>query len=467
MKYSLVGAALAASLALAGCGSSGSVSPLPVASGPALLATIPVPGISSAVSFAFDLGQVDAAANRYYVTDRTNQSVDVVDTTAGTLIHQYKNGFTGCKTAPNGNLDPTCLAVNGVGVNNDASGPDGLDVVGTNIFVGDVNALWVIDKVSGTTVQKIAIGGASGLRADEGCFDADDGIYAISSPGESPPIMTFVNTKVTPMLVIATVQMHSAGLEACAYDTTTKKFFVNNDGQADLFGIAVVGNPRGELVGIAAADIVALKPFSAAILGASRTDYAGGAMVAAGPQPVSGNAAGAVATADPAGLTYLPTAPVRYALGNCDPTGLALGPGTDIGVMCRQGNVGEQLTFQILNRTTGAAAMPPLNAGGGDQIAFDAVSSRWFLSDSRWTTAGTSCAGGSAACPLSPVLAIVDGTSRALVTKLANGNNSHSVAVLPGVGGAAGKVFTPFTAPSAAGGGAGFPNGGINVFSTN
>ena len=108
-----------------------------------------------------------------------------------------------------------------------------------------------------------------------------------------------------------------------------------------------------------------------------------------------------------------------------------------------------------------------LNAGGGDQIAFDPVSNRWFLSDSRWTAAGTSCGGGSAACPLSPVLAIVDGTSRTVIAKLANGNNSHSVAVLPGVGGAPGKVFTPFTAPSAAGGGAAFPNGGINVFSTN
>jgi hypothetical protein len=134
--------------------------------------------------------------------------------------------------------------------------------------------------------------------------------------------------------------------------------------------------------------------------------------------------------------------------------------------MCRQGNVGELLTFQILNRTNGAV-VANLIAGGGDQITYDATSNRWFLADSRWTPSGNSCGGGSAACPLTPVLAIVDGTSRAVVARLENGNNSHSVAVLPGVGGAPGKVFTPFTSPSAAGGGAVFPNGGINVFRTN
>jgi hypothetical protein len=135
--------------------------------------------------------------------------------------------------------------------------------------------------------------------------------------------------------------------------------------------------------------------------------------------------------------------------------------------MCRQGTVGELLTFQILNKTNGTL-VKELNIGGGDQITFDATSNMWFLADSRWTASGNSCNTGTAVtCPLTPVLAIVDGTSRTVVAKLPNGNNAHSVAVLPGVGGAPGKVFTPFTAPSAAAGGAAFPGGGINVFTTN
>jgi hypothetical protein len=297
-----------------------------------------------------------------------------------------------------------------------------------------------MNKTSGASVATIAIGGASGLRADEGCFDSVDNIYAISSPGESPPFMTIVDA--ANFHVLATVYFQAAGLEACVFDATTGNFFVNNDGST--------ANPRGELSGYSAATFNTLKAAATAIGPGTQYQFPGAALAGVAASP---------------GVAF-PGTTVAYPLGNCDPTGLALGPGTDIGVMCRQGVVGDTLTFQILNKTSGAE-VANLVAGGGDQIVFDAVSNRWFLSDSRWTATGRSCGAGSAACPLTPVLAIVDGTSRALVTRLANGNNAHSVAVLPGVGGAPGKVFTPFTAPSAAGGGAAFLNGGINVYSTN
>jgi hypothetical protein len=103
-----------------------------------------------------------------------------------------------------------------------------------------------------------------------------------------------------------------------------------------------------------------------------------------------------------------------------------------------------------------------LNIGGGDQIAYDSVSNRWFLADSRWTANGKSCGGGSATCPLSPILAIVDASQHTVLSKLPNGNNSHSVAV----SGARHLVITPFTNPTASGGGAAFPDGGISVFTT-
>ncbi|HEX4628680.1 MAG TPA: hypothetical protein VH137_07815, partial [Gemmatimonadales bacterium] len=131
-----------------------------------------------------------------------------------------------------------------------------------------------------------------------------------------------------------------------------------------------------------------------------------------------------------------------------------------IGAMCRQGGIGETLTFQILNRTTGAV-VTSINAGGGDQIKYDAGSGQWFLGTSRWTPAGTSCGGGSAACPLTPMVTIVNGTSRTVTGRVPSGNNSHSIIT----GG--GYVFSPFTnGPSATAGGVGFPNGGIAVFTT-
>jgi hypothetical protein len=100
-------------------------------------------------------------------------------------------------------------------------------------------------------------------------------------------------------------------------------------------------------------------------------------------------------------------------------------------------------------------------AGGGDQITYDSSTNKWYLADSRWTATGNSCGGGSAACPLTPVLGVVDGSTGSVLAMLPNGNNAHSVAVRPGH---PARIFTPFTAPSAAGGGAGFPNGGLNVY---
>ncbi|HSW83900.1 MAG TPA: hypothetical protein VLH12_10515 [Usitatibacter sp.] len=415
MKKNSIAPVIAVVLSLTGCGGSSTEQ-----AGPKNEGQLAVPGISSAVVYSFDLGVVDPTNGRYYVTDRTNKSIDVFDTNPVVqFVAQFKQGFAGCNsgspTAPT--FLPTCA-----GANNDMSGPDGLDIVGQNLYVGDVNALWILDKSSGAVVKKIAIPSSpTFLRADEGCFDSDDNLYAIATPGADHPFMTFVDTNT--QAVVATVVMddasgaNSAGLEACTYDHTTRKFFVNNDGST--------ANPRGETDGIPASAIVAAKP-------------------------------------GPAMLTFASIAGTSvFPLGACDPTGLALGPGTDIGVMCRQGNVGETLTFEILDRTSGAV-VANLNIGGGDQIAYDSVSNRWFLADSRWTANGKSCGGGSATCPLTPILAVVDASQHTVVSKLPNGNNSHSVAV----SGARHLVITPFTNPTASGGGAAFPDGGISVFST-
>lgn len=412
-------ATLVAALALSigGCGgSSSSTAPTPTL----FLTNIYVPGIGNTVVYSFDLGQVDESTGLYYVTDRTNKAIDVVDTNTRSFVTQFQQGFAGCNagtpTAPT--PLPTCA-----GANNDMSGPDGLDIVGPNLYVGDVNTLWILDKRTGAVVKKIAIPSTpTFLRADEGCFDSDDNLYGISTPGAAHPFMTFVDT--TTQAVVATLVMDdsagnpSAGLEACAYDHVTKKFFVNNDG--------TTANPRGEMDGIPASAIVAKKPGPATL--------------------VFGTLAGAS----------------QYPLGNCDPTGLALGPGNDIGSMCRQGNTGEVLTFQILDRTSGTV-LANLNAGGGDQITYDAVSNRWFLADSRWTANGKSCGAGTAVtCPLTPVLAIVDGTSRKVISMFPTGNNAHSIAV----SGANHLALMPYTAASASGGGDAFLFGGISLFST-
>jgi hypothetical protein len=499
-------AAVSAALTLAYCGSN-DVTPNPP--------TTPVPGVSSAVTFSFDLGVVDPATHKYYVTDRTNKAIDTWDPATG-LVTQFKNsGYGGCNSGgntggstnvpyipmpgclsiPNTGIffpNPTSLGGNGTAVfvagtlvtNNDLDGPDGLDIVGGALYAGDVNHLWVINKAAGTVAGSVAIpntGLKQGFRSDEGCFDATHHLYAIALTGDpNTPLYTVLDTTgaedgVGIPTVLGFVLMNgpdsapAGGLEACAFDTrattvgagnTMGMMWLNNDGSTT--------NGHGEMDGIPIEDLVAMRT----------TPLAGNKMVvfqglAAGPFVQFNSASTAAAQCVLGGGGGCgPTLPKVYPLpANCDPTGLALGPatGSQVGAMCRP-VAGLRMDFVILDGTaaTNATAVPAnivatvAGGGGGDQITYDATSKKWYLGTSRHTPNGISCAGGTAVtCPLTPAIGVVDGTTFAL-SFMSSGNNSHSIAV----DGPAGRVFSPFTNSSASGGGQLFPGGGLLIFPT-
>ena len=410
-------------LLLAGCGGGGGSGS--ILHTLALKAFMAVPGVGTTTNFSFDISGVDPVKGRYYFTDRNNKSVDVFDTKTNTFIKQITGGFAGCDTGP------TC-----VGASNDNSGPDGLNIIpGTTfIYVGDVNSVKIIDTQTDTVVKTIAIGGTSGLRADEGCYDPDHKIFMINSPGESPPFATFIDT--VTQKIIATVLFtdpgtgptgrKSDGLEACVYDHATASFFNNNDGSS--------ANPHGEVDVIPASFVLAGTPAAPVTLTL--------------PVPTAGN-----------GFKIFP-------LGSCDPTGLDLGPGTDLGVMCRQGTTGQLLTFLILDRTNGTV-LATLNAGGGDQIAYDAATNRYYLAASRFTATGLAAVNGacSAASPCTPLLIVVDAATRQIFLRFNTGNNAHSIAVDP----VNHQMYLPFSSAAAPAGcatcAANFPSGGVSVFS--
>jgi hypothetical protein len=384
-----------------------------------------VPNITSTSNFSFDISGVDSARGRYYFTDRNNAAVDVIDIKTNTFVKMIKGGFAGCNTGP------TC-----VGANNDMSGPNGLNVIpGTNfVYVGDVNAVRIIDTTTDTVVNSIKIGGTSGLRADEGCYDPDHKIYMINSPAENPPFATFIDT--TTQKIIATVLFTdpgsgpagpaSAGLEACAYDHATQTFLNNNDGSS--------ANPHGEVDVIPASFVLQGTPANPVTLTL--------------PVPTPGN-----------GFKIFP-------LGNCDPTGLDLGPGTDMIISCRQGTTGVPLTVIIMNRVTGAI-LATLNAGGADQVWYDSVTNRYYVSGSRWTANGPAAINGacSAAGPCTPVLTVIDAATKSLVVQTVSGNNAHSVVVDAFTH----QAYMPYSSSAAPAGCATcstYPNGGVLVYAT-
>ena len=341
---------------------------------PHLVTNIAVPNATNP-PFTFDVSYADHG--RYFLADRNNKAVDVVDTSTNKLIEQIPGGFLG------------------IGASLDTSGPNGL--VGlpgtTTLYVGDVNSVKIIDTSSQALVKTIPLN-TGGTRVDGGCFDSDDHLVAITSPAETPPYTTFINTD-TQSIVGRLTFTGSSGLESCAYDAGTKSILINNDGTA--------ANPDGEL------DVI---PTSS---------------IAAG-QPVVAKA---------------------FPLGSCAPSGLALGPNQDVMVGCDPG-AGNPLITLILDRTNGNV-LAKLPFGGVDQIAYDNVSNRYFLPARHWTANGTAAASG-----FTPEMAIVDGSSRTIITELPVGAGAHSVAV----DGPSGQVYVPYLP----GKDAAFPNAGISVF---
>lgn len=404
-KYRWANALVAsAAVAIAGCGGDDLNN-----GGPHHVSDISVPNVKAGVNFSFDIGVV--LGSRYYFTDRNNASLDQIDIPSKAFVKLIQGSgplaFTGLGPGPNSQ-----------------AGPDGATPVGNLIYAGDVNSVKVVDPSAGIVTSKITVS-ATGVRADEGCVDSVHGIFMISSPEETPPFATFINTATQTVIAKVTFTdsagQPTAGLEACRYDAAGDNFYVNVDGST--------ANPHGELVKLPGAAIRAIPN------GATQnyTTLAGVAM---------------------------------YSEGNCDPTGLALGPGSDIAVGCREGTSGAPLLMQILNRSNGAL-VASLNAGGGDQLEYDAPTNRYYNAASRWTSSGNASTNGacSAASPCTPVLTIVDAGNRRVVTRLNTGNNAHSVAIDP----ATGLIFVPYssaTSPAGCPGCAanGFVNGGVSVF---
>jgi hypothetical protein len=360
-------------------------------SGPTVVNELTVPGVTG--SFSFDIAQVDSG--KLYLADRTNKALDVWDTKSYQLLGQIKG--TGA------------TAFAGVGASNDTSGPDGVVVIpGANtVYVGDVNSVKVVDTSAMSITKTILLtdpttNTPTGNRADEGCYDGDDKLMMFNHPADG--FASFIST--TTQTRVATFTFPGTlGLEACIYDPTTKNFFVNNDGNST--------NPNGELDVIPAASVVA----------------------------------GA------------PAISKSYGLGDCGPTGMDLGPGNDLVIGCDPSGaatgapVGTPIVTLILDKTNGSKlASVPL--GGVDEVVYDKVTNRYFLSARRWQTGGT----WTGTMTFAPSFGIIDAGSRSVVTRLDAGNNDHSVAV----DGALHRAFVAHSNQSSLA----IPASGVTVYST-
>jgi hypothetical protein len=149
-----------------------------------LLKTIPVPVNALNTTgglYSFDISWVDQQSRTYYLADRSNSAVDIIDTKTGKFVAQLPGGFAGVRP--------------GTGT----SGPNGVTTAGHCLFVTDAPSRVVSFNTSSSPPAFVnAVSTASGdpTRADELAFDPKDNVILAINNTDTPPFGTFI--KVNP-----------------------------------------------------------------------------------------------------------------------------------------------------------------------------------------------------------------------------------------------------------------------------
>jgi DNA-binding beta-propeller fold protein YncE len=169
------------------------------------IGTISIPGepLNS-----FDISYIDQATGMYYLADRSNKGIDVVDVKKGAWVGRITGmvGFSG---------------------KNDTSGPNGVIIAGKEAWVGDGDStVKVIDLKSMKIVDTIKTGGKN--RADEIGYDPKDGVIAIANADDDPPFLTLISTK-PGHKIIGKLEMKNFtdGMEQTAYNPADGMFYTD------------------------------------------------------------------------------------------------------------------------------------------------------------------------------------------------------------------------------------------------
>ncbi|KAK9350018.1 YVTN repeat-like/Quino protein amine dehydrogenase [Lipomyces doorenjongii] len=141
----------------------------------------------------------------YYLSDRTNSVVHVVNIASGALAADIK-GFAGLNLV-NGKADPG------------TSGPNGLIVLPdrNELYVGDGDgSVKVVDLRNNTVVASIHTGAA--YRADEFAYDVNRQLITVTNPEEIIPLVTIISVANRTVLGNITFPDATNGVEQPAWN---------------------------------------------------------------------------------------------------------------------------------------------------------------------------------------------------------------------------------------------------------
>jgi len=381
---------------------------------------IAVPG-SPLVSF--DISWVDPVLNggTYFLADRSNKAIEVVDPTSLSIKQFVNPGFRG--------VDPR---------GNDFSGPDGVLTANDHkeLWVGDSpGKVWVLDSTNPSTVLKLQGGAPNPIllknpvtgkpqesRADELCYDPNDNLIMMASPAEntndanpklSAPYVSFISTKgpnaytVVGQLVFdgKNAPQASNGLEQCGWSPKTGKFYQN------------VPEVSG-----------------------GGDDSSPGAVAVIDPQSVLNGSP-----------TVEKTLPVDFE-ACAGPQGMAIGPNNEILLGCSAPSSNGHRNTAIINTNSGAVLAVFPDLGGADEVWFNENDGHFFI-----TSCNTDCRTSTTPQKGAELVGIIDSRGHRLDQSVVIANTTttstsgsqrriHSVAADPNTN----RVFVPIPAAGGA-----------------
>src|SRR5262245_41521198 len=155
-----------------------------------------------------DIGimDIDQTTGLGYLADKTNKSVIVFDTKTDKFVMRIA-GFVGRLK------------------DGDASGPNGVVIVGAEVWVSDGDStIKVIDTKTGKITATFATGGTK--RANGMALGEDIGVVILANSNDDPPFLSFISTA-PDHKILAKIPMPQSGenLERSAYQASSKMFY--------------------------------------------------------------------------------------------------------------------------------------------------------------------------------------------------------------------------------------------------
>src|SRR5215470_15675179 len=174
--------------------------------------------------YSYDISFVDQKTQTYYLADRSNNVVDVIDASSAAFVTQLAADppFAGFVSAAD------CAAKGG----NTCVGPNGVVAAFPWLFVTDGNSRVVtIDLRTGNTVGDVTTRAGDPNRADELAYDPKDGIILAINNADTIPFGTLIKVNKTTgaLTVQTTIPFPNAtgGAEQPQWDPVDGRFFLS------------------------------------------------------------------------------------------------------------------------------------------------------------------------------------------------------------------------------------------------